>query len=160
MSDFSELCPLFNTGVFNEIVFPNIVMSMTTMSATATAYNMLMGSQSIANSQQVTCFTFGRTVIVTEAWLKRDATFGVAHLAWLRHHTSKGAAGTVIGSLDLTTTICGWCITSWKEFDTVTAKTFTSDEVLGLGIGTFTVDATLMQSTGTGWDLIVRYKEK
>jgi len=159
MSDFSELCPLFNTGVFNEVTFPRIDISMTALSATAVAYNLLTGSLSAAHSGLPTAFTFGRTVVVTDAYLRRGGTVGVEHLLWLEHRTSKGAAPTVFGTYTLTTTICYETAGAWRQFATVTAKTFTSSEVLGLGIGTFTVDATLLGTLG-GFDLIVRYKEK
>ena len=56
MSDFSSLCPLFNTGVYSEVTFPNIVVkSISTTTAIGPG------------------IPFGRSVIVTSAYVRRQA---------------------------------------------------------------------------------------
>ena len=156
MSDFGELCPLFNTGVFSEVSF-NVAITMTALSKTAVAYNLLGGSLSIADAAYVDPFSFGRTVVVTEAFLCQRGTVGVQHQLWLGHHTTHGAAPTVFGTTELSATISA--MHTFKPFTNVDDKTFTSNEILGLGIATFTADATLLGTLG-GFELIVRYKEK
>lgn len=145
MADFSELCPLFNSGVFNEITFAD--MRMTTC---ATIYNGLVGS---LNYTRTAVFTFGRTVVVTGAFVRQYSRGASEMIVILNHHTTQVAAGTVFGTLQFSITVSGIEIATWVPM-TVTEKTFTSSEVLGFSM-----------ATGTGanagcYDLIVRYKEK
>lgn len=152
MSDFSELCPLFNTGVFNEVGFGHLV-NLTAASITAN----LIGAGPDQTSDQASGFSFGRTVVVTEAFLRRytataDSSNAAEMHMRLRHRSSKGADATNFGLLTVTTT--GSVMTAYNyNAMAVTATTFTSDAVLDFGYGTSTV-------TAIGcYDLIVRYKE-
>jgi len=157
MADFSELCPLFNTGVFKEITFPKLEAG-NDVYATYLTYNMLEGAG--AGSLKLTAgtgpsmFMFGRTVIVTDAWLQRTAANKTAQNFHLQHKTSAAAAGTVFASCAMTTSVSIQTTTAWKTFDTCTDTTFTSSEVLGLTIGTVTGD------TVGSYNLIIQYKEK
>ncbi|GAG53237.1 unnamed protein product, partial [marine sediment metagenome] len=65
MSDFSELCPLFETGVFHEVTFPNI--DMTGITAVG---NGLIGSLTVGVATASGNWTFGRTVVVTGAFCR------------------------------------------------------------------------------------------
>jgi hypothetical protein len=65
MSDFSELCPLFNTGVFTEVTFPNIAMSQITASG-----NGLLGSLTCGAATRTAVWTFGRTVLINNAFVR------------------------------------------------------------------------------------------
>jgi len=152
MSDFSELCPLFNTGVFSEVTFPYLV-NLTAFSVTS---NILEGT--ITSGTGAGQFSFGRTVIVTGAFIKRFAATAAAsntaaENVYLQHRTSGGASPTAFGTATVTTTLSIYTIhTYWAM--TVAEKTFTSSEVLSLGMGTVT-------ATAIGcYDLIVRYREK
>jgi hypothetical protein len=65
MSDFSELCPLFETGVYNELYLG----SFTLASWDSATYNLLSNP-----GDPATCpssFRLGRTVLVTEAFARR-----------------------------------------------------------------------------------------
>lgn len=144
MSDFGELCPLFSTGVFSEVTFPYIPMSAVTACG-----NALDGTLTITHAGQ---FSFGRTVVVTDAFIRRQST-GEEIIIRLMHHTSATAAGTSIGTITFAATGSFREIYTWSPI-TVTDKTFTSDEILGLAPATGT-------TTSAGiYDLIVRYKEK
>ena len=68
MSDFSELCPLFSTGVYNELYLGEMTLSAYTLDL----YNF-MGSAGDAATAP-TSLGFGRTVVVTEVWAKRHGT--------------------------------------------------------------------------------------
>jgi hypothetical protein len=72
MSDFSELCPLFNTGVYNEVSFHNI-----SMTAIAPTHNALVGVRGLATSPA--SFKFGRTVIVTKVFQRCDTRPSTKH---------------------------------------------------------------------------------
>jgi hypothetical protein len=146
MSDFSELCPLFETGVFKEVTFPYV--SLTDIEV---GVNALMGT--ITASHGGAYFTFGRTVVVTGGFVKRVDT-SEAIVLNMQHFTSVLADATAFGTLSMTTTAIGVDPRYWAPLPTFTGKTFTSDEVLGFGVATGTA-----VSAGI-YDLIVRYKEK
>ena len=150
MSDFSELCPLFETGVFHEVTFPDI--SMTNITGCG---NALMGSLTVGQATASAIWTFGRTVIVTKAYVRNQSKVSVDSTCkvLLMHHTSQLAAGTELASLDISGTADGMEIYSWAPMNSVLAKTFTSDEVLGFTVLTGTA------ADGGKFDLIVRYKE-
>jgi len=148
MSDFGELCPLFSTGVFNEITFPNIDMNAITLSGNA-LYGSLFPSTSMEG-----CFTFGRTVIVTGAFVRRlGATHTVKVNLYLKHYSSVSVAGTIFGTATITEDLALLDNYAYYPF-TVTAQTFTSTDILGLA-------PSLGALSGNGsYDLIVRYKDK
>lgn len=152
MSDFGELCPLFTIGVFNEVTFPNIKLTNITACG-----NALVGTLTCASATRTAVWTFGRTVVVTGGFVKCRLQTSVDSTVVLRlmHHATLLAAGTEFATLAFSTTASavetGY---TWVPFNTVTAKTFTSDEVLGFGVLTGTA------TNGGTFDLIVRYKEK
>lgn len=151
MSDFSELCALFNTGVFNEVVFPNI--PMTAVSSTSNALDGTLPLTVSADRDGV--FTFGRTVVVTGAFVRRRVANSVEAALLIGHRTSLRAAITVFGSLTIPATASSqelWY--TWAPFTISASKTFTSAEILNFGIAT-----AIAGSAGT-YDLMVRYKEK
>lgn len=148
MSDFGELCPLFTTGVFNEITFPNIPMT-----AVTTCGNALVGTLTFT---KVGNFTFGRTVVVTGGFVRNQTKPTIASTVVLRlvHFTSQLAAGTDFATLAVSITASGVEVYSWIPFNTVTETTFTSNEILGFTVLTGTA------SGGGTYDLMIRYKEK
>jgi len=147
MSDFSELCPIFNTGVFQEITFPDIRMTAVTACG-----NVFLGTLTAGSTTKPGIFTFGRTVIVTDAFIKtRTKPTQLTNLR-LYHFTSQLAAGTEIGTLACSITASTVEIYTWVPM-TVTDTTFTSNEVLGFAPATG-------NASGAGtYDLILRYKE-
>ena len=151
MSDFSELCPLFNTGVFSEVCFPSIGMT-----GHAGTTNALVGTLSAtASSDKAGAFTFGRTVIVTGAYVRhRGIAVKGEEALLLKHCASLRASGTIFGSVTINITQSFQEIYTWIPVTISAEKTFTSDEVL-----CFT-DATVTTLSSGVYDLIVRYKEK
>jgi hypothetical protein len=152
MSDFGELCPLFNTGVCNEITFPAIDMI-----AISASGNAIYGTK-WPSITMIGYFTFGRTVVVTGAFVRRTSANSVEVNLYLRHHSAaigavSGVAGTVFGSATITPTISILDNYAYKPF-TVTETTFTSTDVLGLAPSLGAAG-----SMGT-YDLIVRYRDK
>jgi hypothetical protein len=146
MSNFSEICPIFNTGVFGQVTFPRID-SLTGISTTA---NFLEGT--ITAGTGAGQFSFGRTVVVTGAFIRRYGTNTAAENIYLQHRTSAGAAATAFGTATVTTTLSIYTIhTYWPM--TVANTTFTSSEVLSMG------DLTVTATAIGAYDLIVRYKE-
>jgi hypothetical protein len=147
MSDFGELCPLFSTGVFNEHTFPNITMTNITACG-----NALVGTLTFT---KVGNFTFGRTVLITEAFVRNRVKPGAVENMKLMHHTSQLAAGTEIASLTISVSIGDSEVYTWQPMTMATGVgTFTSSEILGL---TYAVGTA---ASGGTYDLMVRYKEK
>ena len=151
MSDFSEICPLFATGVMGEVCFPFIV-NLTALSTTA---NALEGTITAGTGAGV--FTFGRTVVVTDCFIRRYAPTAAAsntaqETMRLRHRSSAGATPTNFGAATVTNTLSIYTEhTYWPM--TLIDTTFTSNAVLDFGYGTVT-------ETAIGaYDLIVQYKE-
>jgi hypothetical protein len=147
MSDFSELCPLFNTGVFSEITFPYVRLSVATNCG-----NYLFASAAAAASGSG-YFTFGRTVVITDAWLRKQVLAESYAAVLLKHHTSINAVGTEFASLTVSVSITGQTpYYAWIPMN-VTDTTFTATDILGLC--TFSVT-----TSGGVVDLMIRYKEK
>lgn len=146
MSDFGELCPLFNTGVFSEILFPGIRMTDVTLCGNALDHTLT--ASSLGN------FTFGRTVVVTGCYVRKVASAAIAQSLELQHKTSRLAAGTTFGTMVVSNTITGMAVGQTWVGMTVAEKTFTSSEVLGLTVAVGTA------ASGGIFDILVRYKEK
>ena len=152
MADFGELCPIFSTGVYNEVTFPSII----DISAAAATYNLLENYSQSAGAAvaSVSGWSFGRTVVVTGAYLKRHKTNNEAENLHLRHKVSSTAAGTIFATATVTNTISVYQHNALFPMTFSTSKTFTSDEVLGLSVGTLTA------LTQGDYALIVRFREK
>lgn len=139
MAAFSALCPLFNTGVYGELLFPGPV-SCTNRSTT----NRVDGLP-----------PFSRTVVVTHAYVKKNTTFAgtatAVKLALVRAATWL-ATRTVFATINLSSTITTQKVGKWLAF-TVTAKTFSATQLLQLKF--------LKKEAGAkGVEVMVRYKEK
>jgi len=150
MSDFSELCPLFNTGVYSELTLADV--SFTSIGPTR---NALAGP-----GDRATCpgsLKFQRTVLVTKIYAAKlvAGTTGLAVCAV--HHKATGtAAGTIFASIRMssTVTIAGHNVNRFKAMTQAANKTFLAADVLGFcGGGIDTAAATRAC-------FIVRYKEK
>jgi len=99
-------------------------------------------------------FTFGRTVVITAAFIRRYSINEASICLYLKHYTSVAAAGTIFGTCTVTPTLSILDHYAYFPFPNVTSTTFTSTDILGISpsLGTNT-------SAG-GYDLIVRYREK
>lgn len=149
MSDFSELCPLFNTGVFQEITFDNIKMTDITASG-----NVFLGTLTGGSGTKPGMFTFGRTVVVTDCFLRKRSEVKGKTVLRMMHHTSQLAAGTEFMSYAMSITASTVELYyTWVPMNVTTSATFTSNEVLG-----FTV-ATGSAASGGVFDIALRYKE-
>ncbi|MHA2062083.1 MAG: hypothetical protein ACW963_07325 [Candidatus Sifarchaeia archaeon] len=149
MSDFSELCPLFNTGVFQELTFHNVKMSHITAVG-----NVFLGTLTAGATTKPGIFTFGRTVVVTDCFIKKNEEVKGLTILRLMHHTSQLAAGTEFMSYQMSITASTVELYyTWVPMNVTTSATFTSDEVLGLTV------ATGSAASGGVFDVMLRYKE-
>ena len=147
MSDFSSLCPLFNTGVYNELTIPYISFSGCTPTM-----NALGGC--ITRVDNPGSFKFGRSVVVTRIYAGKviTAATGVFMLA-TRMVTSGTAAMTVFASLEVSTTFDVQSINRFQKMTQASDQTFLAADVLGFTLKTTKTDA-------GKYSFIVRYKEK
>ena len=140
MAEFSALCPLFNTGMYSEISFPDTIslVSLTT------------GAKFAALPP------FGRSVIVTHAYVSKNTTFATTatavKLAICRAATW-AATRTVFGTINLSRTVTAQPIHKYLPFTIASAKTFSATQILHL--------KSLKSELGArGVKVIIRYKEK
>lgn len=149
MSDFSELCPLFNTGVYNELTVPGI-----TFNACSTTNNALGG---ILTRAACPCsFKFSRSVIVTKVFcVKESAPATTAIVLAMRMATTGTAAMTCFASLSVTTTSAASAGILYKPRPMTQAsnQTFLAADALGFSLKTNKADA-------GEYSFILRYKEK
>jgi hypothetical protein len=140
MANFSQLCPLFNTGVYSEITFPTIIVA--SISTTTTIGPAV---------------PFSRSVIVTHAYLRRTADISTTvtyscYLAKMAAWSVKVAAATVFATCKVSASATAYPVSRYKAF-TVTAKTFNATDLL-------VVKNSKNEANMTTIDVIVRYKEK
>jgi len=123
MSDFGELCPLFNTGVFGEVTFPGPMA----LSGVLSTENLLAGTAN-QTRELFGYYSFGRTVIVTEAFIKRLLTNSTEVTLHLRHKLSgtQALVGTIFASCTLPLSGSAHQPGMWKAFTAFNGKTFTS----------------------------------
>ncbi len=149
MSSFGELCPLFNTGVYNEIFLGRLTGSI----YTTTTMNFISSPGSPATCP--TSFRLGRTVVVTEMYFRRFVANTTATISiHIGRRTSTGSAavsgfGTLTFADDVTTYPDYSRV--WRALGATSFTLHTAD-ALQIGING---DAT----TGD-FDIIVQYREK
>ena len=139
MADFSALCPLFNTGVYHEIMFPSAI-SLTSRSTT----NKL---ESLP--------PFSRSVIVTHAYVKKLTTFTATATAVklaLCRAATWAATRTVFGTIVLSSSITTQKVGKFLPF-TVTAKTFSATQILHL-------KALKKEAGAKTVNVMIRFKDK
>ena len=146
MSDFSQLCPLFSTGVYSEVTIPNLGFSGLTI-----LNNAMVGAA--LKATQPGSFKFQRTVVVTKIYQQKQVTAGTKPIILARRYAATGTAtGTAFASLAFTITTTKNPVGRVKAM-TTTSKTFAAADVLGFGMKT--------AKTNPGrYTFIVRYKEK
>lgn len=147
MSDFSELCPLFNTGVYNEMTIPYV--NFTGVSVTA---NALAGVTTRAVNPG--SLKFQRTVVVTKIFCAKNGDPGTAAIyAAVRMVTTGTAAMTAFASITVSTTHTVYCINKYKAMTQAANQTFLAADVFGITLVTAKTDPGIAS-------FIVRYKEK
>jgi len=149
MSDFSELCPLFNTGVYSELTICEMGFS-----GISTTMNALGGQRTRAAAPG--SFKFGRTVIVNKVWAQKivnPSTTSTPILVVNRMATSGTAAMTAFASIKFSATQSLYCLYRAKKMTQASNKTFLAADVLGFSVKT-------KKTRGGVFSFIVQYKEK
>lgn len=147
MSDFSSLCPLFNTGVYSEMSIPYV-----TFSGASTTMNVLGGV--ITRAAQPGSVKFQRSVVVTKVYCAKVTTPGTAAIyAAMRMKTSATASMTAFASITMSTTSTVHLVNRYRAMTQAANQTFLAADALGFGLKTKKTD-------GGVASFIVRYKEK
>jgi hypothetical protein len=147
MSDFSELCPLFTTGVYGEIGINKLVFD-----GISTTMNAINGA--VIKATKPGSLKFDRTVIVTKIFVNKITNPGTGIILTAKRHLSTGtAAGTVFASIKASTTATVWYPGAYKKMTQAANKTFLAADVLGFSNKTKKTD-------GGDFAFVVRYKEK
>jgi len=147
MSDFSELCPLFSTGVYNELTIGEV--KFTGLSLTN---NALVGA--LTKAAYPGSLKFQRTVVITKIYSQKRLVVGTKVILLAKRHLATGtAAGTVFASIAWTTTDTLFPVGKVRAMTQAANKTFLAADVLGF--------IQLTKKTVPGrFGFIVRYKEK
>ena len=149
MSDFGELCPLFNTGVYNELFLGRFTSSVY-LSAT---YNFLssVGDPATAPSS----FRFGRTIVVTEVYVRRMGaiTTTTCCLRVGRRTGSGTAVQSLFGSMTFGDDVSTFPDKhgAWQAMG-MSSMTLNTADVLDISPTGIALDAS--------YDIIVQYREK
>ncbi len=142
MSDFSSLCPLFNTGVYSELMIYPGTLTMTSLPASTTT--------------KLAGLPFSRSVIITHAYLAKitapTSTTANATVKLYRA-ASWGATATAFASRKVSKSTTTQALKKSIAF-TVTAKTFSATQwlIMRSSIGTATARSV--------HNVFIRYKEK
>ena len=152
--DFGQLCPLFNTGVYNELFFGHITGSL----YITITLNALEYAGSVATFPS--CLRLGRTIVVTKVWYRRanDAIVDTAttSLCIGRQTGSGTAAATMFG----TTVAIGADASTYPDFiDHWRQMTLTACMTV------HTADCLFAYVNGGNaasgeWDFIFQYRDK
>jgi len=150
MSDFSELCPIFNTGVYNELYLGRWTASV----YTSATYNFLSSVGDPATAP--TSLNLGRTVVVTKAWIRRVGAITTAVASYrLGKRTGSGTATqSIFGILALGEDASAHpdFAGNWQLISLTACMTLNTADYLDLsGVGA---------GTDASFDVIVQYREK
>lgn len=147
MSDFSELCPLFSTGVYNEVC-----LDFCSMSGLSATNNALVGALTAA--KYPASFKFQRTVVVTKVYSQKRGVGSEAIILTIGRRAATGtAAKTAFASIAWSSTDTLFPVGRIRAMTQAANKTFLAADVLDISLKTTKTDA-------GQYGFIVRYKEK
>jgi len=142
MSDFSSLCPLFNTGVYSELTIPGPL----------TPDNLASTTTKLAG------IIFGRSVIVTAAYLSKMTTQATVSsnptVKLYRQASWASTTATCFASFEVSKTITTQICNKYLAFTMAAAKTFSATQMLTVRANKARENAKSIHG------IIVRYKEK
>ena len=138
MSDFSDLCPLFNTGVYGEVTLPYMEIA------------------SISSTDEAGGYLFGRSVVVTDAYVIKHTTLTSTtdsfKMILVKSPTWASATRTIFASFQVSKTLATQAV-DMPAAMTVTDTTFGATDVVMV-----TCDG--LDSAAKSTSMIIRFKEK
>jgi hypothetical protein len=155
MSDFGELCPLFNTGVYNELYLGRFATSVYFHSTTLTLN--LLSSASLPPTAP-SSLRLGRTVVVTGWWTRKkiannnSATVNVT----IGRRTGSGtAAASLFGTATFSVGITAFpdIVNAWRAGYMTACMTLHTADCLNFS-------NSIGEDDGPTLDIIIQYREK
>ncbi len=155
MSDFGELCPLFNTGVYNELYLGTFTTSVWYHSTTLTLN--FLSNPSLPPTAPAS-FRFGRTVVVTGWWTRKKVAnnnSAIVDLVIGRRTATGTAAASVFGTATFSVGITAFpdIVHNWRPGYMTTSMTLASADVLN-------ISNSVGEDDGPTVDMILQYREK
>ena len=150
MSDFSELCPLFETGLYNELYLGE--MSVTLYNSATLNWLSSPGDPATAPSS----FRFGRTIVVTECWIKRKYTadaFSQTLCLFIGRRTGSGTATqSIFGTLTMESNVSTFpkIVNAWQAMGPTSFTLHTAD----------VLDISAILGGTNLVEVIIQYREK
>jgi len=150
MSDFGEICPLFNTGVYKELYLGELTGTI----YDSATFNFMSSAGDPATAPS--SFRFGRTIVVTEVYAKRKTiSDNLTHTICLfvgRRTGSGTATQSIFGTLCISMSVTAFpkIINAWQAVG-VTSFTLNTADVL---------DISMTLPDLQNIELIVQYREK
>lgn len=152
MSDFGELCPLFNTGVYNELYLGRFTTSI----YTSATYNFLssVGDPATAPSS----LRFGRTIVVTGWWTRKKVAnnnSATVNIIIGRRTGSGTAVQSVFGTATYSIGITAFpdIVNSWRAGYMTACMTLNTADCLDISTSVGEDDCPTL-------DIIIQYREK
>lgn len=159
MSDFSELCPIFNTGVYNELYLGTFTTSIyyTSITAITASGNNFLGRPGCAATVP-SSFRFGRTIVVTGFWCKKKVANNnsVSVNIILGRRTGSGtAAASAFGTLCFAvgTTTFPDIVNAWQAGTMTVSMTLNTADCLNIANSVGEDDCPTLE-------VVIQYREK
>ena len=155
MSDFSELCPIFNTGVSNELYLGTFTTSVYYHSTTLTL-NFL--SNASVPPDVPSSFRFGRTILVTGWWTRKkiaNNNSATVHITIGRRTGSGTAAASIFGTATFSVGITAFpdIVNAWRAGYMTTSMTLHTADCLNISNSVGEDDCPTL-------DVAIQYREK
>lgn len=155
MSDFGELCPLFYTGVYNELYLGRFTTSVYYTSVTLTQNFLSCPGLPPSNPSSL---RFGRTIVVTNWWCKKKVANNnsASVILILGRRTGSGtAAASVFGSMTFSvgTTAFPDIVNAWQQGQMTACMTLNTADCLSIANSVGEDDCPTV-------DIVIQYREK
>ena len=155
MSDFSELCPIFNTGVYHELYLGRFSTSVYYTSTTLTL-NWL--SNASVPADVPSSFRFGRTIVVTGWWTRKKIANNestTVNIIIGRRTGSGTAAASIFGTATFSAGITAFpdIVNAWRAGYMTASMTLHTADCLNITNSLGLDDCPTM-------DIIIQYREK
>lgn len=159
MSDFGELCPIFNTGVHNELYLGRFTTSIyyNSITAVTASSNNFLSSPGLA-ADAPSSLRLGRTVVVTGWWTRKKVAnnnSATVNIIIGRRTGSGTAAMSIFGTATYSVGITAFpdIVNAWRAGYMTTSMTLHTADCLS-------ITNTVGEDDGPTLDVIVQYREK
>lgn len=156
MSDFGELCPIFETGVYNELYLGEFTTSVYYTSNTLTLN--FLGSTSGLPAVAPASFRLGRTVVVTDWWVRKrvaNNNSATVNITIGRRTGSGTAAASLFGTASFSVGITAFpdIVNAWRAGYMTACMTLATADCLNFSNSVGEDDCPTV-------DIMIKYREK